>query len=279
MIRALVLVTASIIPMAAFAAETRETRLPTMVVEDASPTDLLNQDPLLPLQSGESSTVNGSGNAQKSLLDHIPLNSTSYGKAGTLSQFRGLGRSADDTQVQSLGVSLNPAQGGGFDFSTFPQYLWSDFQFQLSPGLAALDARANSGVVSLIPWTQSALASKGKGARLTGFGASSSLGQFSVGVKTTDDFAILAGWSVGAAQGPSGSVSGRWGSGAIRGHYHLLATNLKSEISGPFQARTPEARLRTVRVIPIFQVDADLSQSMLLKTSFFYDSNYLQLVL
>ena len=195
---------ATLFAIPAVAADSRETRLPTMLVEDAAPIDLLNQDPLLPIREGEESLVNGNGNSQKSLLDQVPLNSTSYGKAGTLSQFRGLGRSADDTQIQALGISLNPPQGGGFDFSTFPQYLWSDFQFQLAPGLAALDPRANSGVITLVPWTQKALRIEGSGARLTGFGGTSSLGQFSAGYKATEGVALLAGWSVGSAAGPSG---------------------------------------------------------------------------
>ncbi len=261
----------------AVAADSRDTRLPTMLVEDSAPMDLLNQDPLLPIQEGEGSLVNGNGNSQKSLLDQVPLNSTSYGKAGTLSQFRGLGRSADDTQIQTLGVPLNPPQGGGFDFATFPQYLWSDFRFQLAPGLAALDPRANSGVITLVPWTQKVLGSNGSRARLTGFGGTSSLAQFSAGLRLTEDFALLTGRSVGAATGTSGSISGKWGAGGrVHGQYHLLVTDIENELPGPIQARTPEARQRTVRYVPILQADVDLARDLLLKSSFHYDSIYLR---
>jgi hypothetical protein len=135
--------------------------LPSVVVE-GSPSDLLLSDPVLSQKNGDFAHVGTSGSVLDPLLEQMALPMDDRGSPGAYTSFRGLGRSADDTNVQTLGIPLNGPQGGGFDLSTFPQFLWSGYRFQLSPSAAAFDPSSVSGTLSLVPWTQKALFEKGR---------------------------------------------------------------------------------------------------------------------
>ena len=119
-------------------------------------------------------------------------------------QFRGLGRSAEDTDVQALGIPLNPPQGGGFDLSIFPQFLWASFEFQAGPALGTFDPRGTAGSLTLVPWTSQALASGLAGSgRAIALGSTANLFQVSAAASDGKSVAAVVGTSAGAAQGPS----------------------------------------------------------------------------
>jgi hypothetical protein len=246
------------------------------IIKDASPLDLLAHDPILPVEQGTPRIDTSSGSVQHSLANQLPYSVTDEANPGTLSQFRGLGRSSDETDVQTLGIPLNYPQGGGFDFSTFPQFFWADFRFQPGPSPAGLDPRGIAGTMALVPWTAKALSDESISSRYTGLYSNSDLVQLSVGAKYKDQVAVLAGNSSGLASGPSASISGRlYEDGALTLRYHLLFTDIDAEI----EENPPEAIVehsRTMRTIPVVQADWKVTPELLLKSSFFYDNVYLR---
>jgi hypothetical protein len=246
------------------------------IIKDASPLDLLAHDPILPVEQGTPKIDTSSGSVQHSLANQLPYSVTDEANPGTLSQFRGLGRSSDETDVQTLGIPLNYPQGGGFDFSTFPQFFWADFRFQPGPSSAGLDPRGIAGTMALVPWTAKALSDDTISSRYTGLYSNSDLVQLSVGAKYKDQVAVLAGNSSGLASGPSASISGRlYEDGALTLRYHLLFTDIDAEID----ENPPEAIVehsRTMRTIPVVQADWKITPELLLKSSFFYDNVYLR---
>ena len=244
--------------------------LPEIKVEESTPVETLSLDPTLPVVSGKSNVSGSRGSLENSLFNQIALPTTNNAEPGTLSQFRGAGRSVTDTEVQALGISLNPPAGGGLDLSTLPQFLWSDFEYQMGPALGAFDLRANSGTLILTPWTESAL----NGAETGVFGrvmtSSAGVTQTSAGADWGRQGAILAGFSSGKALGPSGSLSTRWDLNGVRGKFHLLGSQIETAVPGPLSYPTPEARQISARVLPVLQADVDLGGGVL-KTSAFFD--------
>jgi hypothetical protein len=236
----------------------------------SSPGGILADDPIVPGWSGEIG-VSGAGSIQNSLQNQMSFAISDFGKRGMFSQIRGLGTSSDDIDIQVFGISMNPAQGGGFDLTAFPQFLWSNYQFQLGPSLNALNRTAASGTLSLTPWTSKALKEPGWGARGSSFYSSSGTSQVAAAAKDGENFAVVAGYSSMKAIGPSAVMSGRWGQDQYSGALHLLATDLDMETEGDESMPSPQARARKTRVIPVLQNDFRLSSASFLKTSVFYD--------
>ena len=178
--------------------------------------------------------------------------------------------------MQTLGIPLNYPQGGGFDFSTFPQFFWSDFRFQPGPSPAGLDPRGVAGTMTLLPWTAKALSDKAPESRYTGLYSNSDLTQISISAKYKDQVAVLAGDSSGLANGPSASISGRlYEDASLSLRYHLLFTDIDAEI----EENPPEAIVEhstTLRTIPVLQADWKITPELLLKSSVYYDNNYLR---
>ena len=258
-------------------AKADEIQLPA-IVEEGSFADGLAQDPVLPVREGSTAMDAGSGAIQRSLQDQMPFHLADQGRAGTVAQFRGLGGSPEDTDVQALGVPLNSPQGGGYDLSIFPQYIWSGYRFQLGPSSAAFDPRGVSGTLTLIPWTAQALAvgKEGSHLRLTQFYSDHGVRQLSDAVAIDNRAAAVIGISDGDTTGPSGVLSSQWGDGRTTYRFHLLATRLVSKTPGPITFPTPRAHQLTARVIPIAQADFHLSHDALVRTSFFYDGSYIR---
>ena len=150
------------------------------LVKEGTPGDLLMQDAVVPSwQAGGQTCRAGSGTLQKSLSDQIALPVISTSVPGNNVQFRGLGRSAEDTDVQAFGIPLNPPQGGGFDLSIFPQFIWSSYEFQPGPALGTFDPRGTAGSLTLVPWTEQALvAGVASGAGRSRLGSTANLFRF-----------------------------------------------------------------------------------------------------
>ncbi|MFZ9596089.1 MAG: hypothetical protein ACO3A2_08430 [Bdellovibrionia bacterium] len=242
-----------------------------------TPAELLLEDPIMPKIRAQTSLPSANGSIENSISNHLALPTTDYGQPGQLTQFRGIGGSAQETDVQALGISLNPPGGGGFDLSIFPPFLWSEFQFQLGPSLNAQNQSASSGTLTLRPWTAQAIGSPPSTTptRITHSSMSRGAHQLSVGHRPTDQSALIFGTSLGAARGPSGSSSLRWEKGNYTGEFHLLFTDLALDSKGSTDQPTPEAQIRNTRALPLIENDFHLGRDRILKTSLFYDWSYL----
>jgi hypothetical protein len=244
----------------------------------SSPADFMLEDPIIPPTQGQASLASGAGSIGNALENQIALPFSDYGRPGNLAQIRGMGASASEIDVQTLGISLNPPTGSGFDLSSFPQYIWSDFTFQMGPSLNALNQSASAGTLTLTPWTVYALTDhdqkSGQKTRITESLSSGGVNQVSVGYKQGNGAAVLAGYSTGDVIGPSASTSIQWGNGTYSGRFHLLATDLDAATIGPSYARSPQARSHNTRFIPVIESDFKIGRSDLLKTSAFYDGSF-----
>jgi hypothetical protein len=142
--------------------------LPPVIVKGTA-TDLILVDQVSPQTHVSHGFDGSSGSSVKALEENLSLPVSQYGSGAPLSQFKGLGRSVEDTNVQTLGVPLNLPQGGGFDFSTFPQFFWASYRFQAGAGLGAYDPRAVSGTLTLTPWTYETLSLERAGIKTSFF--------------------------------------------------------------------------------------------------------------
>ncbi len=253
------------------------TPLPAVTNNDLAPADVLQDSALLPSQSVGTRTDTGGQGIERGLSNQTPLPVSMASTPGSYTSFRGLGRSADEVNFQAFGVPLNGPQGGGYDLSIFPQYLWSEYRYQSGPSLGSFDPRASAGTVSLVPWTQKALQSKDPyGFRFQQTHAFGSQSQISLGGHSGGAVAAMLGYSDGYARGPSGSLSTKWTQGRFEGRMHFLGTDLNVRTPGSRNFPTPQARQVTTRLLPVVQGDYVLSDESRVKTSFFYDTNSIQ---
>ena len=252
-----------------------EITLPPIIKEE-SPIDALTQDPILPAQSGDTTLNASSGAIHHGIAEDIALPVTDSGRPGSLAQFRGMGQSVEDTSVQVFGIPLNPPQGGGLDLSIYPMFFWSEYRFQPGPALGILDPQAVSGTLNLTPWTAHALADpQAVGtSRVTLFYSDARSYQFSAAAHSAN-VAVLAGESSGAAQGPSGAISGVWQSGSLSGSAHLLITQIDAESPGTVSFPSPDARLLTYRITPVVETEYQWSADASFRNSLFYDNSFL----
>lgn len=251
--------------------------------EDLSEELLLTPDPIIRAQRGQLNLNSGTGFIQNSIQNQLATPFSDSGLPGNRTQMRGLGLSPEDVDVQIFGISLNPPQGGGFDFSTFPQYLWADFQFQSGPALHSIDPSATAGTLALVPWTLRALShSPTSGWKIQGRGYSSSQGvqQIAASAREGGTLAIIAGYSRLKVTGPSMGFSSRWNWQSEKnrgnqenytGSFHLLASDLDAESPGSVLFPTPLARMRSQRALGVFQNDFQFSSESSLRFSIFSD--------
>lgn len=248
--------------------------LSPIVVEGAS-TDALLFDPIVPTTEQTLGTGSASGSVARSMEEQLPTPFTDYGLPGITTQFRGIGRTVDETNVQALGVPLNSIQGGGFDFGSFPQFVWSKYQYHLGPSTGAFDPGAPSGTLSLTPWTAQAINDRKLSDRVTEL-VTRGLNQTSVAA-SYDGVAILGGYSAINAQGPSGSFSAllikdeNWD---VRAHF--LGTSLIETSPGSITAPSPHAQFETARFIPVLQLTRTISDQAQLRETVFYDRSYIR---
>jgi len=252
-----------------------EIELPT-IVKEGSASDVLMEDPIVPEYRGKSRTLSPSGGLEQGISQDLPIPVLDTGQPGNLSQVRGLGQSAEEVNVQSLGIPLNSPQGGrGFDFSTFPEFFWDDYQFRLGPSLGVFDPAGISGSLTLHPWTETMLG-KSSGGRVTGFVSDVDLRQYSAGASAQDRVAALIGYSSGRVKGPTGSLSAQQRFGNHRARFHFLGTDVdalsRQSLGAPFDQKN------TTRWIPVAQTDFDLGGETLLKNTFFYDTTFIHAI-
>lgn len=221
---------------------------------ELSPADELMADPVVPKQSGAVSEASASGGIDATLSREAAVPLTYTGQPGAAAQIRGFGRSAEDVQTQMLGVPLNPPQGGGFDFSVFPAYLWSRYGLQLGAVAGGPDPRGVSGALSLTPWTADALAGAWEGRQVVALCSGAGFGQFAAR-GASEHVAAVLGYSVGDAHGPSGALSAAQSWGSARVSAHLVASDIDTESLGSRSYPTPRARQRSARWVPILQAD------------------------
>jgi hypothetical protein len=182
------------------------------------------------------------------------LNVSASGRAGARASIVGLGRSAEETDVRTLGISLNPPQGGGFDFSTFPSGFWSDWRISMAQ-VSATDVRSTGGRMELLPWTAAQVLSEpGESARIRLLESASTLDVFesSVGwAGASRRQAAWVGWSLGEVQGPSASLSWVGRSATWKSDAHLLFSDLLGQSPGSLSFPTPGATQRSRRIVPV----------------------------
>jgi len=237
-----------------------------------TPADQWLKDPVLPSTKVNIRGSSAGGTLLPELGTTLAQPVTDYGKVGGVQQVRGLGRSVDDTGVEAMGVPLNLPQGGGVDLSAFPSFLWSEARYVRGPSPGAYDGLASTGTLSLTPWTAQALKGGTAGARFGGLISNQDLRQYFVGLKPTDDSAVMAGYSDGRLKGVSGSASAhRKFQENAEWHLHLLGTNVKAKTEGSLSFPTPHQTQTTSRVIPVFQLDYRFDPQKVLQTEFYYD--------
>lgn len=246
------------------------------IITESTPTEMIQESALMPSQTQTNDRHTGSSGIERAISNQLPLPVSTSGTPGSYSSFRGLGRSSDEMNFQMLGVPLNGPQGGGFDISSFPQFLWSEYRYQSGPSLGSFDARASSGTFTLVPWTQKALSSKEDlSFRFLQNHSFAGQSQVSLGAQAQQKIAALAGYSDGFARGPSGGLSSKWGLGKLQSQLHFVGSRLDSETPGPREAPTPQARQVTSRLIPVLQTSYQISEQSKFKNSLFFDSTRL----
>lgn len=197
-----------------------------------------------------------SGNISSALLRNKNVPLTRSGSApGANAQLRGYGLSSEETTVSVSGwesISLNPAQGGGFDLSSFPAFFWESAHFELSdaPALRS-DTRGLGPELELRPWAQPTQNGETQGPRTEALASHSTL-QFQQWAARTRSAskAAVAGYSSGRLKGPALGLSGVVNSEAgPRVRFDLLGSDLESSSPGPRSGPTPDARSRSERLI------------------------------
>ena len=246
------------------------------LIKEGAAGEVLQQDLILPAEAGSVDQPSSTGSIVSAIQDRAALPVSNYGRPGALSQVRGFGLSAEDVDVQAFGVSLNSPQGGGFDLSVFPSFLWSGFSFQSGPSLNGLNPTSSAGTLSLTPWTAEALKNPEGELRLGGGYATSGMDQVFASGKSQSDLAWVVGYSGIRSIGPSAGLSSQWRRGsAYYGALHLLATDLDAEAQGSTDAPTPMARMHTTRVIPVLESYVQLSDVSRYRSSLFFDGSRL----
>jgi hypothetical protein len=247
------------------------------VVVDGTPADALKFDPIVPSTKGSTTQKASNGGIAKDIANQLPFHLSDNMKPGNVVNMSGNVRTAEEFDVNVLGIPLNAPQGGGFNLTSFPQYMWSGFNFQLGPSMGAYDPRGIAGSLSLKLWTQDALLTEEKETRITVFDSTNKISQHSVGVDTGKGFAINVGTGRGQVSGPAGSMSARlFENNRLKTKLHLIATNQKTENFQSERSTQATADYTVMRFIPILQADADLSSKIIFKSSFFWDHTYLK---
>jgi hypothetical protein len=243
----------------------------------SSPFDEIWVDPMRPKYENRKIDQTGSAGVQRTLLHDLPVTLRDSGRPGQSSTFQGGGRSAEETQIETMGVSLNSAGGGGFSLSTFPQYLWSGYSYQLGPSATGLDSRATAGSIHLIPKTVALLAQpREEGKWSTGLGgdySSQSFGQIWGEGALDDRFAIVmgGGWGDPLRNGAMG-ISGRWDRvPGMEIGFHALLGGGQAKVPGSRSFATPNATQSTLRFFRTLTAELRFNERTLYRCSLFYD--------
>jgi hypothetical protein len=251
------------------------------IIAEGTAAESLKFDPIVPAYTGRTKGRVSTGDVSKEIANDLPFHSNTNLIPGNETSFTGVGKNAEETDVNFLGIPINRPQGGGADLGSFPQYFWSGYSYQIGPSLGAFDPRGVGGSLTLRLWTQDAIGTESQ--RATAFASTrgQNIQQFSYGRsndgKIGPKYAALAGLTTGTAFGPALSFSaipyevGDWKVTTHLVYSDVNAKNFVSERSG-----TTSAEQHTYRGIPVVQVDKKFSDATRLKTNFFYDLSYIR---
>lgn len=242
----------------------------------------MRADPVIPESEGSfeksEGESTGSGSVTRSLARRQALPMTDSSQPGGATQARGPGLSAEDVDVEVLGISFNPPQGGGADLSIFPSYFWSDYRLRWGPARGSLNPQSVTGALELVPWTASAL-EHGEGvwgARAVNLVSTLGMDQVAAGAYVRGRFAGLVGATLGAAQGPTGGASGQLELGRHRVRAHFFGTRMDVPSPGSASFPSPQARSLTQRLMPVLSGEWRLTPELTWRTTAFYDDLYLE---
>jgi hypothetical protein len=183
----------------------------------------------------------------QSLGAALQLRISETGQTGGKTQLVGLGRSAEETNVHTLGVPLNLPQGGGFDFASLPAFLWAGAEYQASTRTSSNDPRALTESLGLIPWTAEKLDGQVRASdRQASLLLKSDYLQLSTGQRN-GHYGLLAGGSAGRSRG--GGLGASVALGQTR--LHLLGHSGVTEVPGSLTFPTPGALQTTHRYLAV----------------------------
>ncbi len=251
---------------------TEEPAVLAPIIAEGTPAEAMKFDPIVPAYTAKTKSNLSSGNIGKELANDLPFHSSGNLRPGNEAGFIGVGKGVEETDVNVLGIPINRPQGGGSDLATFPQYFWSSYHYQIGPSLGAYDPRGVGGSLTLRLWTQENLGTESQ--RATAFHSTRKLQQFSYG-RSAESYAALVGVTTGEVFGPALSFSGRvLENGATRVTTHLLLTDTNVDSFYSEKTPTQEAQQRTIRAIPVVQIDHRFTGGPLLKSSLFHDFTF-----
>ena len=208
-----------------------------------------------PLEAWESETDQGALQAVsaraldlgQSLSKEAGAPVLSTGRPGGMVQVRGSGAGSDEVEARTLGIPLNPAQGGGFDLSTFPAWYWSHYRYA--------EGRTAGMSLDLTPWTARALDedSQQRG-RLHAQGDTLGVYEVAASLKGSrrSPWALQIGTAQGATQGWTAGMSAQVLARAKAStRVHLLATDRLVQDDGG--GMNPGGTQHSRRVLPVVQ--------------------------
>jgi len=270
------IVVLSLIGQHLFASEVNEeVVLPSIIIGKKTPAEVLSYDSMVPKTDFTLGNYGTTGFVDQDFARKAPIAVNQYGYSGALTQLRGLARSSSDTNVQALGVPLNLPQGGGFDLSVFPSFLWSHASFQLGQSFVSMNPYSQSGALSLTPWTASAVNSRSSEftkPKVSGVYTDPGIYQGSLSSRLTSGVAATVGVLKGKTRGVSGGTSAvLLDKAQTRLSVHMLGTQVESDSLGSTVFPTPNATQETIRLIPFLQLDHAFTKKGLLKTSVYGD--------
>lgn len=251
------------------------------IVKHGTSGESLNSDPILPKKVIELDSESTDFTLERSLLRSSDLPILNFGTRGNLIQPKGFGLASEEVDVQAFGFSLSPPQGGGFDFTSFPTFLWGNVEVRKGPALNQANPVGGSALLALQPWTTSALEAADSENRSSGTAKSAKFGSsahsqgyqelYAGFASRTLEAGGIAGVSFGEIQGTSGMVTQGWQIGRYHGAFHTLATDQTANTSGPTSFPSPGARVKKARVIPVLQTNYDFTERLRVLNTISFD--------
>jgi hypothetical protein len=242
------------------------------VISEGTPSEVLRHDPFVPTVDGKATQNSSGGGITQDLSRKLPLVVNHNGRPGNIGTLVGQGKNSEETDVNVLGIPLNMSHGGGFNFSSLPQYLWSGFHYQAGPALGAFDPAGVSGSLNLRLWTDEVVReNKQIPFKYSTFYSDALIGQSAVG-SATSGAALLAGISYGPkVSGFAGSLSAKLlDQESLRIKFHFIGAT-QDNLQLYSTRLTTNASQKDQRYIPVLQIDGALSSNLISKSILFYD--------
>jgi hypothetical protein len=249
------------------------------IISEGSAAESLKFDPIVPAFQGQTKARASTGDITKDIANDLPFHSDSNLLPGNETNFTGIGKGPEETDVSVLGIPINRPQGGGADLGAFPQYFWSGYSYQIGPSLGAFDPRGVGGSLNLRLWTEDAMTTEQS--RATGLWSSrgDDVEQFSYGW-ANGKTALLAGVTTGTVFGPALAFSSRpVETGSFRLTTHLVFSEVQAkDFVSARSGSTTSGEQTSYRFLPVIQLDKKMDSGNRLKSTFFYDLGYVRYV-